>query len=85
MLDDELFIHDPVAHPEGPDRDVFASTGCNCPAPHGAKPLVAAKDAGAEVDDPPERKRMLPDVDHAFSGLPVPFEASLRPMSSKVL
>ena len=33
----------------------------------------------------PERKYMLPDVDLAFSGLPVPYEASQKPMSSKLM
>ena len=37
------------------------------------------------MDDLPERKCMLRDVDFAFSGLPVLYEASLKPMSSKLL
>ena len=33
---------------------------------------------------PPEMKYMLPNVD-AFYGLPVPYKASQKPMSSKLL
>ena len=48
-------------------------------------PLVGAEDASTGVDDPPERKCMLPDVDVAFSGLPVLYEASLKLIGSKLV
>ena len=78
-------IHDPVAKPHKPDCDVFVSTAVAALPCLEQSPLVVAKDASTGVDDPLERKCILLDVDFPFSGLPVLYEASLKPMSLKLL
>ena len=85
VVNDKLLIHDTVAQPRNPYRDVFASNAV-VPLPHREQSsIVVAEDAGAEVDDPPKRKYMCPDMDLASSGLPVSYEASQEPMNSRLL
>ena len=81
----DLLIHDPVAKPHKPDREVFASTAVAALPCLEQSPLVVAEDASTGVYDPPERKCILLDVDVALSGLPVLYEASLKPTSLKLL
>ena len=85
VIDDELPIHDPVAQPQEPDREVFALTVVAALSHKEQSSLVVTEDADAKVDGPPGRNYILPDVDLAFSGMSVPYEASRKPMSSKLL
>ena len=85
VVDDELLIHNPVAEPHEPNHEMFASTAVAALPCQEQSPLAFAKDASAEVKDPPEGKCMLPDVDFAFSEVTVLYKASLKPMSSKLL
>ena len=85
VVDDELIVHDPVSQPQESAHEVFTSTALPAKARQEQSPLVVTEDAGAVVDDTPERKCILPDVDFAFFGFPELYEATLKPMGSTLL